>query len=92
MRNEDWEPNPSPVAVEKAITQLVECTFSLYVCSRQCTNKCYNLSKASLREIKIIKKGKNCMVTATNKNLGPVNMDTDVYINRSLMDNLPNLP
>jgi hypothetical protein len=63
---------------------------SLFARSHQQNDKKYNLSLTALHKLKQVKIEKKFMVVATNKSLGPVILETPLYIKRALDDHLLN--
>jgi hypothetical protein len=90
VRNDAWDPPDAPPDVESAIKTFETTTNDLFLASRRCHEPTSNLGRHALQELRAIKREKKFMITATDKNLGPAVLETELYIHRSLKDHLLN--
>ena len=80
----------APAAIEAAITTFETTTNDIFLASHRHHEPTSNLSRPALQELRAIKWEKKFMVTATDKNLSPAELETEFYIQRALTDHLLN--
>jgi hypothetical protein len=89
VKNSEWDPPNAPDIVEEAIDVFETRTSELFHHSRNLHHE-PNLTSSELRALRAVKKENRFVVTATDKNLGPAVMESQLYIRRSLDDHLLN--
>jgi hypothetical protein len=86
VRNPDWEPEEAPNNVELALTKFQATVHRLVRANS--ARFVRNLSRHELNVLRSVSLDKSIIVLASDKNLGPVVMDTVDYVTRVLKEHL----
>jgi len=89
-KNKHWDPPPATSAIENKIT-LFEKTLKMEqnrLLKKLKKTNLSNLTPSQIDTLQLLRKNKNIVIKPTDKNLGPVVIDTEKYVHQVLKEHL----
>jgi hypothetical protein len=89
-KNQTWQPPPAPLPIDDKITEFEKAlkSFPQRIINKNRHQQHSNLTPLQSEALKKLRNNRNITIKPTDKNLGPVVMDTSTYIHQVLTEHL----